>query len=78
MFGESGFESKAKIITERAPRVLLRMLLSIPGPEIYDLVKDLAKSRISLDEKVARAYQSLHETSCFRARGGLKESVCRI
>ncbi len=80
MSDEYKFEGKAKIITERTPRILLRMLPLVPGPEIYDLIKDLSKSRTSLDEKVTKAYESLHETSSLisELEGGLKERVSKV
>jgi hypothetical protein len=44
-------------------RALLRTLPILPGPEIYDLIVDLRKSRTSIDEKIDRAVESLHEAS---------------
>ena len=56
------------------------MLPLVPGPEIYDLIKDLSKSRTSLDEKVTKAYESLHETSTLisELEDGLKERVSKV
>ncbi len=73
-------ESKAKIVGERMTRVLLRMLPLVPGPEILDLIVDLSKSRTSLDEKVTKAYESLHETSTLIAEleQGLKDRVKKV
>lgn len=74
------YEGKAKIIVKRTSRVFLRMLPFIPGPELYDLIVDLSKSRTSLDEKVTKAYDSLHETSTLisELEEGLKERVSKV
>ena len=50
-------------LTENLSRIILRMLPILPGPEIYDLLKDLGKSRAGLDQKIARAQVSLTEAS---------------
>lgn len=75
---QEGFEAAKRDIqdqpeeTENGPRIrqstkriLTRALLrSIPaGPDIYDLVVDLRKSRTSIDEKIEKAFESLHEAS---------------
>ncbi len=44
-------------------RALLRSIPLLPGPELYDIVKDLKRSRTSIDEKIQKAYTSLVETS---------------
>jgi len=44
-------------------RALLRSMPILPGPELYDLIYDLKRSRNSIDEKIEKASQSLHETS---------------
>ncbi len=44
-------------------RIVLRMLPLFPGPELYDLVRDLGRSRTDLDQKINRAQASLAETS---------------
>lgn len=35
----------------------------MPGPELFDLVDDLRKTRTTLDQKVEQSYTSLRETS---------------
>jgi hypothetical protein len=47
---------------------------------IYDLIVDLSKSRTSLDEKVKKAYESLHETSTLisELEDGLKDRVTKV
>lgn len=54
-------------------RALLRSLPLVPGPEFYDIIEDLKRSRTSIDEKVQKAYDSLQETSRFI--GELEESL---
>jgi predicted nuclease with TOPRIM domain len=54
-------------------RALLRSLPLVPGPELYDIIEDLKRSRTSIDEKVQKAYDSLQETS--RLIGELEESL---
>ena len=44
-------------------RALLRSIPLIPGPELYDIIEDLKKSRTSIDEKIQKAYNSLQTTS---------------
>jgi len=44
-------------------RVLLRSIPFIPAPEIYDIIEGLKRSRVSMDEKIKKAYDSLQETS---------------
>lgn len=44
-------------------RSFLRMIPGMPGPELFDIFDELRKSRTSIDDKVAKATQSLHETS---------------
>jgi hypothetical protein len=36
-------------------RALLRSLPLVPGPEVYDVLEDLRRSRSSIDQKIARA-----------------------
>jgi hypothetical protein len=50
-------------LTENLSRIILRMVPILPGPEIYDLLKDLGKSRVGLDQKITRAQASLTEAS---------------
>jgi predicted RNase H-like nuclease (RuvC/YqgF family) len=73
-------DNKTKVFAEGMSRVLLRMLPFVPGPEIYDLIFDLSKSRTSLDEKVKKSYESLHETSTLisELEDGLKERVEKV
>ena len=49
--------------TKHILRVLLRSVPFLPGPELYDLIEDLKRSRTSIDEKIQSAYNSLQETS---------------
>jgi len=44
-------------------RALLRFIPLVPGPEIYDIIEDLKRSRTSIDEKIQKAQESLQETS---------------
>ena len=73
-------EPKAKVFTKNITRAALRMVPFIPGPELYDLLNDLNKSRTSLDEKVTKAYESLKETSQLisELEDGLKERVSKV
>jgi hypothetical protein len=50
-------------IFDRLMRILLRMIPLVPGPELYDLVRDLQKSRTEVGEKVDKAAASLREAS---------------
>lgn len=64
-------ETKEQEPTSRAVRrdKLIRLILRalpvpfVPGPEIYDLLRDLQRSRAGLDGKVRRAMASLEEAS---------------
>lgn len=49
--------------TKYIMRALLRMFPLLPGPELYDIIKDLTQSRDSSSEKIEKAYNSLRETS---------------
>ena len=49
--------------TKHIIRALLRSIPLLPGPELYDIIEDLKRSRTSIDEKIQRAYNSLQETS---------------
>lgn len=77
---ENESEPKAKMLTKHMTRAALRMLPFIPGPELYDLLNDLSKSRTSLDQKVTKAYESLQETSQLisELEEGLKERVTKV
>ena len=72
--------AETKIMFNHLSRVLLRMLPILPGPEIYDLLKDLSKSRTSLDRKISRAQASLTETSELigELEAGLNERVTTL
>lgn len=61
-------------------RIILRMLPIIPAPEIYDLIKDLSKSRTDLDKKIARAQRALSETSELIAEleSGLNSRIAKV
>ena len=50
-------------LIEHLSRIILRMLPILPGPEIYDLLKDLGKSRTDLTDKITKAQLALTETS---------------
>lgn len=80
MSDEPKTENKTKIFAEGISRILLRMLPLAPGPEIYDLIFDLSKLRTSPDEKVKKAYESLHETSTLISdlEDGLKERLEKV
>jgi septal ring factor EnvC (AmiA/AmiB activator) len=72
--------AETKKMFDLLSRVLLRMLPILPGPEIYDLLKDLSKSRTSLDQKISRAQASLTETSELigELEAGLKDRVTTL
>lgn len=61
-------------------RIILRMFPFFPGPELYDLVKDLSKSRTDLDQKISRAQASLTETSnlIVELESGLNERMNKL
>ena len=75
---------KIKVDTHRMfdhlSRIVLRMLPFFPGPELYDLVKDLSKSRTDLDHKIGRAQTSLTETSnlIVELESGLNERMKKL
>ena len=74
-------ETKAKIeMFDHLSRIILRTLPLFPGPELFDLVKDLSKSRTHLSQKISRAQASLTETSDLIAEleSGLNERVNKI
>jgi septal ring factor EnvC (AmiA/AmiB activator) len=54
-------------------RALLRSVLLIPGPDLYDLVVDLRKSRTTIDEKIDKAVDALKDAS--RLVSELEESL---
>ena len=48
---------------EKITRLVLRSLpvpILSAGPELYDLIRDLTKTRIDLDKKVEEALASIH------------------
>jgi hypothetical protein len=48
---------------DKVVRLFLRTIPLSPGPEIYDLLKDLQRSRGELGEKVKRAASALEDAS---------------
>ena len=50
-------------LLDHLSRIILRMLPIVPGPELYDLFKDLGRSRTDLSQKITRAQQALADTS---------------
>lgn len=48
---------------DKVARLFLRSLPLLPGPEIYDLLKDLQRSRGELGQKVNRAAAALEDAS---------------
>lgn len=60
---------KRKLLSPNVKRRLWRLLLRslpiplIPGPELYDLLQDLRKSRSDLDQQVSEAIESLGRSS---------------
>lgn len=80
MAEESSTEDKSSILSKNLSRILLRMVPFVPGPELYDLLNDLTKSRTSLDQKITKAYDSLQETSTLisELEEGLKERVSKV
>ncbi len=77
MTDENQNDNKASTLSKHLSRVLLRMVPIVPGPELYDLLNDLTKSRTSIDQKITKAYDSLQETSTLisELEEGLKERV---
>lgn len=77
-------DEKAPLITAGAKKALLKSLVAIlvpgPGREIYLLVDDLQRSRTSLEEKIDKASDSLHETSRLigELEGSLKERADKL
>lgn len=53
----------SRVDWNKVARLVLRMLPVLPGPEIYDLVKNLQHSRGELDQKVRRAATALQDAS---------------
>jgi len=55
------------LIRQSTKRILLRALWRtlpvIPGPDIYDLIVDLRRSKTSVDEKIQKALESLQDAS---------------
>ena len=48
---------------DKVARLFLRSISVLPGPEIYDLLKDLQSSRTELGDKVKRAASALEAAS---------------
>ena len=48
---------------DKVARLFLRSIPVLPGPEIYDLLKDLQSSRTELGDKVKRAASALEAAS---------------
>lgn len=48
---------------DKVARLVLRVVPILPMPEIYDLARDLQRSRGELNEKVNRAAEALREAS---------------
>ena len=71
---------KTRRILERLFRIFLRTVPVLPGPELYDLILDLGKSRSDLDEKISRAQNSLAETSNLieELELGLEERITKL
>lgn len=80
MTEESAKQPSAHNMFGHLSRIMLRMIPLLPGPELYDLVKDLSKSRTDLDHKITRAQSSLSETSELIAEleSGLNERVAKL
>jgi hypothetical protein len=59
-------EKKKPLLSPDTKRILKRAILEVlpgPAPLIGDLIEDLQRSRVSIDEKIRRASESLQETS---------------
>lgn len=52
-----------KTLVNQLLRVILRMLPLLPGPELFDLVVEIQRSRSALDEKVHQATDSLRKSA---------------
>lgn len=48
---------------DKVLHLVLRTIPGVPGPELYDIVRDLQRSRGDLNDKVNRAATSLREAS---------------
>jgi len=77
-------EKKLKMPTKtwfkRFFRIYFRIIPIIPVPEIIDLITDLKRSQISIDEKIRVASVSLHETSLLleELEEGLKDRAEKL
>lgn len=61
-------DNKKSLIRASTKKILMRALwralpFPIPGPDLYDLINDLQKSRTSIDDKIDEASESLRKTS---------------
>ncbi|SRR6266576_819715 len=52
-----------KTTARSALKVLLRSIPLVPGPELFDLFHDLRRSRTSIEQKIATAFESLQSAS---------------
>jgi len=65
---------------DKVARLFLRTIPVLPGPEIYDLLKDLQRSRDDLGRKVKRAASALEDAATLVAEleGELKTKVGQV
>lgn len=75
-------ENKGRVGVDwnKVARLILRMVPIVPGPEIYDLARDLQRSRGKLDQKVTRATTALQDASTLvsELQSELTERVDRV
>jgi len=62
-----------KGISDKLFRVALRAMPFVPGPEIFDLVSQIARSQKGIDAQVNEALESIQKTSALTTR--LEESL---
>ena len=61
-------------------RLVLRILPGIPGPEIYDLLRDVKRSQDDVDIQVTEAIESIQKTAMLvtRLEESLKERAAKL
>lgn len=52
-----------KSTSDKILRLALRTIPLLPGPELFDLLRDLTQSKKSVNDKIDKAHSSLKETS---------------
>ena len=67
-------------VKEKALRIMLRALPILPGPELYDLLREVKKSQSDIDSQVQDALESIRSTSQLvrRLEESLEERAARL